>query len=63
MDHCLTSLQVGDPPDKEVIVVDNGSQDGSGETVAERYKQVNMICNDRNEYFTKACNQGIERSK
>ena len=54
LDNCLNSLPAMEVPDQEIIVVDNGSQDGSTEMVAEKYKQVTLIRNDRNEYFTKA---------
>lgn len=46
-----------------VIVVDNGSDDGSRELVQEKFPQTKLICLDRNYGFCKAVNVGIEHSK
>ena len=46
----------------EVIVVDNGSHDGSSETVMARFPEVKVICNDSNLGFAKANNIGIRAS-
>ncbi len=43
----------------EVIVVDNASQDGSAEMVAQNFPAVKLICNSENRGFGAACNQGI----
>lgn len=47
----------------EVIVVDNGSEDGSGDMVKEKFPQVKLILNKENFGFTKANNQGIKIAK
>lgn len=47
----------------EVIVVDNGSEDGSQTMVKKEYPQVNLILNKDNLGFTKANNQGIKVTK
>jgi GT2 family glycosyltransferase len=56
---CLEHLFAADRPVEEVIVVDNGSQDGSAEMVAERFPEVRLVRNERNEGFARGCNQGI----
>lgn len=48
--------------EKEVIVVDNASTDGSAELIKEQFQQVNLICNDVNLGFAKANNIGIKQA-
>jgi len=43
----------------EVIVVENGSSDGSAKMVREEFPQVELIQNDWNSGFAHACNQGL----
>lgn len=59
--QCLNSLAatVGDLA-CEVIVVDNGSTDGSVKMVKEEFSEVNLIANDTNRGFGPANNQGIQ---
>ncbi|MBI3443616.1 glycosyltransferase family 2 protein [Candidatus Woesebacteria bacterium] len=47
----------------EVIVVDNGSEDGSRDMVKKKFPQVKLIPNKENLGFTKANNQGIKIAK
>lgn len=57
--NCLASIfHHSDEYPAEVIVVDNGSTDGSPEMIAREFPAVTLIRNTRNEYFSKACNQG-----
>lgn len=44
----------------EIIVVDNGSTDGSLELLQERYPEVRVIANEKNVGFCPAGNQGAE---
>lgn len=60
IEKCLHSLS-GEPA--HIIVVDNGSTDGSREKVQEQFPEVELICLDQNYGFCKAVNIGIEKSK
>ncbi len=61
LQECLKSLFSGDLiPD--VIVSDNGSEDGSAGWVAENYPQVRLICFEENTGFCKAVNAGIKQA-
>ena len=60
IEKCLAAL-VKVPA--HIIVVDNGSDDGSRETVQKNFPEVELICLDRNYGFCKAVNVGIANSK
>lgn len=60
IEKCLHSL-AGEPA--RIIVVDNGSEDGSRELVAEKFPGIVLKCLDRNYGFCKAVNAGIRDSK
>ena len=60
---CLDSLARSDFHSYEVIVVDNGSVDGSREMIEEKYPRVRLIKNRENMGFAVACNQGIKAAK
>lgn len=57
---CLRYLFASDRPVEEVIVVDNGSEDGSADMIADEFPTVRLVRNARNEGFARGCNQGIE---
>ncbi|MFQ5716781.1 MAG: glycosyltransferase family 2 protein [Nitrospinales bacterium] len=59
---CLDSLATSRFEDAEVIVVDNGSADGSREMIEEKYPWVRLIKLPENLGFAKACNEGIKAS-
>jgi GT2 family glycosyltransferase len=58
---CLRSLEHLDFP-CQIIVVDNGSGDGSGAYLASRFPQVTLIQLDSNVGFAAACNRAITRA-
>ena len=60
IEKCLRSL-AGEPA--HIIVVDNGSADGSRELVAEKFPDAELKCLDRNYGFCGAVNVGIAISK
>lgn len=60
IEKCLESLAC-EPA--HIIVVDNGSEDGSREVVRRKFPKVELICLDRNYGFCKAVNVGISNSK
>jgi hypothetical protein len=49
-------------PDLEIIVVDNGSKDGTTEMIQAEFPRVHLIANDYNAGFTRGNNQGIQVS-
>ncbi len=59
---CLDSLAKLDFADYEVIVVDNGSSDGSREMIEEQYPDVRLLKLPENMGFAIACNEGIKAS-
>jgi len=59
---CLDSLLGQTYKDIEIIVIDNGSKDGSVEFLAKNYPQVKVIPLERNTGFSHAVNRGIEAS-
>jgi GT2 family glycosyltransferase len=62
---CLSSVQAGlagpdaGAIDAQVIVVDNGSEDGSAEAIRARFPDVELIRNRHNRGFAAANNQGF----
>jgi len=61
LDPCLKSLYEGGLKSSfDVVVVDNGSTDGSQKMLAEKYPDVMLIQNEGNVGLGKASNQGIE---
>ena len=62
--ECLDAIvQTGGDLSIEIIVVDNGSTDGSQDMVRQRFPEVNLITNTENLGFAKANNQAIRRSR
>ncbi|MFA7360678.1 MAG: glycosyltransferase family 2 protein [Candidatus Kapaibacterium sp.] len=47
----------------EIILIDNASNDGTAESVKEKFPQVKLIINDENTGYAPACNKGISVSR
>lgn len=56
---CLASLDRLDYPNYRVVVVDNGSTDGSTDRLAESRPEVALLCNGRNLGYTGGNNVGM----
>ena len=64
LEPCLESLYNGNLKSSfDVVVVDNGSTDGSQDMLQEKFPEVMLIQNQKNEGLGKASNQGIEATK
>lgn len=60
---CVESLRRQSYPEREIIVVDNASQDDSLELLAREYAEVRVVALPRNTGFTGASNAGIRASQ
>ncbi len=60
--ECLESLRKVRYSNVQVIVIDNGSKDGSDRKIREEYPDVLILKNPMNTGFAPACNQGIRRA-
>ena len=65
LDECLRSLRALNYPldRREIIVVDNGSTDGSVEYLKASYQEVTVVRNEKNMGFAGPCNQGAKCSQ
>jgi GT2 family glycosyltransferase len=59
---CLLSLRKIDYPNFEIILVDNGSVDGSPEKLLENVSEIRLIRNATNLGFAGGCNVGIRNA-
>jgi len=63
LDDCFQSLRRQTWRDFEVLLVDNGSTDGTQNYVAEHYPEVRLIQLPENRGFTGACNAGWQAAQ
>jgi GT2 family glycosyltransferase len=59
LEDCLRSLRDHGPAGMEVVVVDNGSTDGSVAMLEQRWPAVHVIVNEENRGYQAANNQGM----
>lgn len=59
---CLVSVMAQDYPDKEVVVVDDGSNDGTADFLEDNFPQVKIVRNPKSLGPAAAKNQGIINS-
>jgi GT2 family glycosyltransferase len=60
--RCLDSLAAATYPNFKIIIVDNGSADGSGQQLQTEYPHLRFIFNNRNLGFSRGCNVGIREA-
>lgn len=61
--NCLDSLREQERQDFSIILIDNGSTDGSADYVETRYSEVEVVRFSENQGFCRAVNEGILRSR
>jgi len=59
VEACLRTL-LADAPSAEILLVDNGSSDGSRELVEKQFPEVRVIALDKNYGFCRAVNEGMK---
>ena len=60
---CLDSILGQEGVSREIIVVDNGSRDGSAEMIERDYPQVQLIANAENCGFARALNRALKAAR
>ncbi|MFO7768648.1 MAG: glycosyltransferase family 2 protein [bacterium] len=56
---CLETLRAADPAPGRVLVVDNGSEDGTPERIAASFPDVDVLALEENLGFSRAVNRGL----
>ena len=62
--ECLSAIEAdAGGVDREIIVVDNASTDGSAALVAERFPRASLVRNEKNDGFGRANNRAVRESR
>ena len=59
---CLQSLLAMEGNSFQILLIDNGSQDGSVEFLQEAFPNIQVVANGRNLGFAAGCNIGMDRA-
>jgi GT2 family glycosyltransferase len=62
LEECLSSVENQDYSNYKIILVDNGSSDGSVKFVEEKFPEIEIISLDKNTGFAKANNIGMHKA-
>ncbi|HEX7601468.1 MAG TPA: glycosyltransferase family 2 protein [Polyangiaceae bacterium] len=62
LEACLRSLRAQTHRELEIVVIDNGSHDGSADMVRAEFPEVKLLREAENLGFAEACNLGIDAS-
>ncbi len=60
--RCIESIESGNYPAADIVVVDNGTNPPSCQMLKKRFPHIETVQLDRNYGFTGGCNRGIERA-
>lgn len=63
LDVCMKALLAQQDISMEILVIDNGSSDGSVEFLRKHFPKIRLICLDQNYGFCRAVNEGIRCSE
>lgn len=59
--QCLDSIRKLDYENTEIVIIDNGSTDSSGQDIDDDYPEVEVVLSDKNQGFSAGNNIGIQR--
>ncbi|MFQ6678280.1 MAG: glycosyltransferase family 2 protein [Fidelibacterota bacterium] len=60
LSECLDSIKLSTYSNKEIIVVDNASTDGSQEWIKKNHPDILLVENDQNQGYAGGCNRGVD---
>ncbi len=63
LEGCLESIGAQDYPNKEIVVVDNGSTDNTADLIAEKFPETNLVSLEKNQGVAGGRNRGFEAAR